>query len=404
MRAKITKRLVDATAPRLRDVFVWDTEEKGFGLKVTPAGSKSYVFQYRMGGRRHPTRRYAIGPHGAFTPDRARNKSQELRALVSGGDDPGYLKIEQRKQARALARETFGIFAEEYIKRECPQLKRGDAIVSIIRRELLPSWSDRPVTELRKRDAIALTDALLDADKPAAAHKLHQVIKRIGNWLVDRDELEISPFASWKPPARIEYRAKALTDDEITTLWQVWTDIDYPFGTAAKLLLLLGQRRDEVGHMLWPEVDLDRAEWMLPSERTKSSRAHLVPLPDMAASLLQDVPRFENDYVFSTTSGRRPIGGFSKTKKRVDEASGVEGWRWHDLRRTCRTGMAALGVPDVVAERVLNHQPQGLVKIYNLHEYTSEKREALDRWAQRVAEIVTPPPANVVNMRKRALS
>ncbi len=402
MRAKITKRLVDATQPQRRDVFVWDTQESGFGLKVTPAGSKSYLLQYRMGGRGHPTRRYAIGPHGALTPDQARKRAQDLRAIVSGGADPGLLKAEKRNQTRALARETLGLFAEEYIKRECPRLKRGDAIVSIIRREILPRWGNRPISGLRKRDAIALTDALLDAGKPAAAHKLHQVIKRIGNWLVERDELETSPFASWKTPTTNTERSRVLTEAEIAALWHTWNDIGYSFGAIAKLLLLLGQRRDEVAQMQWSEVDLDTAEWTLPPERTKSQRAHLVPLPDTAVALLSDVPRFSGEYVFSTTGGYRPVGGFSKIKKRVDAASGVQGWWWHDLRRTCRTGMAALGVPDVVAERVLNHQPQGLVKTYNLHDYAGEKREALDRWAQRVAEIVTPPPANVVDLRRTA--
>ncbi len=402
MRAKITKRLVDATEPQQRDVFVWDTEESGFGLKVTSAGSKSYLLQYRMGGRGYPTRRYAIGPHGAFTPDQARKRAQELRAIVSGGSDPGLLKAEKRKQAQVLARETFGLFAEEYIKRECPRLKRGDAIVSIIRRELLPHWGNRLISELRRRDAIALTDALIDAGNPAAAHKLHQVIKRIGNWLVERDELETSPFASWKTPTTKTERSRVLADKEIAALWLTWNDIDYPFGAVAKLLLLLGQRRDEVARMQWSEVDLDAAEWTLPPERTKSQRAHLVPLPDTAVALLHDAPRFRGEFVFSTTGGYRPVGGFSKIKKRVDAASGVRGWWWHDLRRTCRTGMAALGVPDVVAERVLNHQPQGLVKTYNLHDYAGEKREALDRWAQRVAEIVTPPPANVVGLRRPA--
>ncbi len=107
-----------------------------------------------------------------------------------------------------------------------------------------------------------------------------------------------------------------------------------------------------------------------------------------------------------TTSGRRPVGGFSWAKIQTDQLLAehktvIEGWRVHDLRRTCRTGMARLGVPEIVSERVLNHQAQGLTKIYNVHEYLDEKRDALARWAQEVANIVEPPPENVVRLRTK---
>ena len=107
-------------------------------------------------------------------------------------------------------------------------------------------------------------------------------------------------------------------------------------------------------------------------------------------------------YVFSTTEGRRPVSGFSTFKRRADDLSEVKGWRLHDLRRTCRTGMAALGVPEIVSEKALNHAQEKLVQTYNRHEYLDEKRDALERWAQRVMTIVTPPPENVVSMRESA--
>ena len=419
MKRKITKTVVDNTHPENCDVFVWDTEIRGFAVKVTPSGKKQYVFQYRMGGRGHPTRRYTIGPHGAFTPDKARRAALDLRAQVSKGIDPGKAKSEVREKLQAAGPVGFGQLAATYVERECPALARGTDVASVIRREILPHWAAIPATELRKRDAITLTDALLDAGRPAAALELYEVIKRVGNWLVERDELEVSPFANLKPPASKVVRDHVLSREETSCLWSACNQIDYPFGPLVQLLLLTGQRRNEVAGMRWSEIDLGAVEWIIPSHRSKNDKPHLVPLTVPILSILESLPRFDGPYVFTTTSGKRPVSGFSKAKARLDrlmvavmedkELAGAEGagstvdvepWRLHDLRRTMRTGMAALGVPEIVSEKVLNHQPNVLTRTYNVHAYDAEKREALERWVRYVMDVVTPPPATVVRMSR----
>ncbi len=420
MRAKITKRLVDATGSADRDVFVWDTDIRGFGLKVSKGGAKTYIFQYRMGGRELPTRRFTIGPHGALTPTEARDRAANLRAKVSNGVDPGMEKAEERKRARAKidAPITFGQLAKDYIDRECPKLARGEDIASVVRREILPPWDHRAIEELRKRDAIALTDALVDAGTPAAALKLYEVIKRIGNWLVERDQLEVSPFANMRPPAKKLIRDRSLRDQEVVALWSACTAYGYPFGPLVQLLLLTGQRRNEVAQMQWKELDLDAREWVIPAARTKNRKPHLVPLSDPAQDIIDSLSRFAGPYVFSSTSGQRPVSGFTKAKHRIDktiakavakeadeeldlEKHSLPEWRLHDLRRTCRTGMAALGVPEIVSEKMLNHQPATLARTYNVHDYADEKWDAMARWGRKVLDIITPPPANVVPMTFR---
>ncbi len=157
--------------------------------------------------------------------------------------------------------------------------------------------------------------------------------------------------------------------------------------------------------MRWPEVDFDKHEFTLVASRSKSKREDIVPLPGMAVQILENLPRFtDGNFVFTTVGARRPVSGFSKAKVRtdqmlVDRDTAIENWRVHDLRRTCRTGMARLGVPEIVSERILNHLPQGLGKIYNVHEYLDEKRSALVQWAQEVQNIVDPPPDNVVKFK-----
>ena len=137
----------------------------------------------------------------------------------------------------------------------------------------------------------------------------------------------------------------------------------------------------------------------IPASRTKSDRVNVVPLSDTAAAILTELPRFVGgDFVFTTTAGRRPVSGFSKAKARIDKQVNIEHWRIHDLRRTVRTELARMGVPEIVSERVIGHGPRGLVGVYNRHEYLAEKRDALDRWARELHSIVTPPPENVVRL------
>jgi integrase len=254
--------------------------------------------------------------------------------------------------------------------------------------------------------------------RPAAAYKLHETYCRVLNWALehyDADEIgiDVSPFASLKPPVQKKPRGRALKEAEIATLWKAWTSIGYPFGDTQKLLLLTAQRRAEVSGMTWSEVDLEAKTWTIPAARSKSRREHIVPLSDTAVEIIEALPRFKGEHAFTTTAGKKPISGYSKGKAATDrniaalvkagKAEPVDAWRWHDLRRTARTGMAEIGVPEIVSERILNHAPRGLIGVYNVFEYRDEKADALQRWANRVRDIVTPPPDNVVDIRREAI-
>ena len=139
--------------------------------------------------------------------------------------------------------------------------------------------------------------------------------------------------------------------------------------------------------------------------RTKSGIPHEVPLSGMAMDLLRSLPRFTGgDFVFSTTGGRRrhPLLQPLQGRDREPAPPGLANWRFHDLRRTARTNLASLGVSPFIAELILGHQQKGVHKVYDVHRYQAEKREALERWANRLRDIVTPPPANVRRLRVAA--
>jgi integrase len=174
----------------------------------------------------------------------------------------------------------------------------------------------------------------------------------------------------------------------------------YPFGPMVRLLILTGLRRNEVAHARWSEFDLENAIWTIPAERMKSDAAHAVPLTSEMLAILQTLPR-RGDHLF--VSGRRsdrPISGFSAMKARLDELMGeIDPWTLHDIRRTMRTHLSSLPIPELVRELVIAHTKPGLHKVYDQHAYLDEKRDALEQWAKRLRGIIDPPTGNVVALR-----
>ncbi len=240
-------------------------------------------------------------------------------------------------------------------------------------------------------------------DKPMAAGRLHEVAKVLFYWAVNEGFLKASPFARMEAPVKKLPRERDLKHPELKRFWRACETTPYPCGPLAKLLALTLQRRSEVAEMQWPEIDLDRAQWTIPAQRSKSKRPHIVPLSKPAVQILESLPRYLGGaYVFTTTEGKRPVSGFSKMKTQIDKAAKVADWRLHDLRRTGRTEMARLKVDDVVAERVLAHVPRGLAKAYNQYQYLDEKREALNLWARELLEITKPEKGEVVRLREHA--
>ena len=182
----------------------------------------------------------------------------------------------------------------------------------------------------------------------------------------------------------------------------------WPFGYIAKLLLLTGARHDEIAESRWSEIDIAAKTWTIAKERSKNGVAHEIPLSDAAIQIVARLPRVgeKKDGLIFTTTGATPVSGFSRAKATIDKAivealkeratdpADVQppaGWVFHDMRRTVASGMAGLGIAPHVVEAVLNHRSgtiKGVAAVYNRYNYAAEKRDALDKWAARVAAIV----------------
>jgi integrase len=393
--------LLDSTRkPRRGRKEIADGVVRGLVFRVSSANVRSYVLSYRVNGK---LARKVIGYYPEMDLAEARRLAQEIK----DGANPAVVRGEAKaEEPEGL---TFGGLAESYIARGMVHRtgtragqphKNAAKTERLIRKEILPAWGGRAVASLTKKDATALTDAIIDRGSASTANVVHQTYHAIMNWAVRRGEVDANPFSLMGLPAAKIERDRVLSPNEIKAIWDGCYLMGYPFGPMYRLLLLTGQRRDEVSGLLWGELDLDARVWRIPGDRTKNGLPHDLPLSSLAMQEIENLPRFTaGDYVFTTTDGEKPVSGFSKSKRRLDRYSGMKNWRGHDLRRCVRIGMAELGIPEIVAERVLNHAEQNtLVRTYNRHHYLEEKREALERWAGHVRDLVNPPPENVVRM------
>jgi integrase len=264
-----------------------------------------------------------------------------------------------------------------------------------------------PIAEISRRDVIALIEEIASKGHAATARKAFSIASMFFNWCLARGIVETSPCAAVKVGTLAgapTVRQRVLNDAEIRALWQATEGLGYPGSPFIKLLLLTGQRLREVAEMSWSEIDLEKELWVIPAERMKGDSAHEVPLSPAAVEILKSRPRWRGDFVFSSTGGAIPIKGFSKLKSRLDASLGdsVAPWRFHDLRRTMRTGLGALPIPSNVCELCIAHAQPGLHQVYDRHSYRDEKRRAFELWANRVLSIVGPDEAcNVVAIAAR---
>lgn len=403
---KLTQLGVDRIKPPktdARDVYP-DVVLPSFQLRVSKTGLKAYSLVTRFQGEQF---RLKCGRNGIVTLAEARDTGRQALKGIEEGVDPRAI----RRKAKAAPSDAVEDVVEEFMRLYKgrspdrpirPRTKEENS--RILRARVVPQWKGRSMGSIRRREIIDFLDELA-VDTPALANKSQGVITMLFDWALDREIIDASPAARLRAPAAKVKRKRALGDDDIKTVWKVWDDLGYPWGDVQKLLLLTGQRREEISAMSWPEIDLENKQWTIPAERTKSDRENIVPLSKQAVAILKSLPRFTGDFVFTTGDGEKHVVGYSKAKRRTDDAiaklvkSGaekVEPWRWHDLRRTVKTGMSKLKVSELVSELVLNHAMPGLESIYNVHQYEEEKLAALQTWANYVERLTGDVPDNVV--------
>ncbi len=386
-KSKITKTALDALQARAADYIVWDTEIANFGCKVTPAGRKVFIVQYRMGGRGSPVRKYTIGPYVKLTLQQAREQARVILLQVASGADPQQQKVEKKAQiGKDRVADLYALFAAQHVEqnRSARETKR------IFEHDILPKIGIRSVHEIRKTDLIRIVQDVDQRGARIMANRVLAAMRKFFNWLVSRAIIEKSPCEGIAAFAREQARDRHLSDDELRRVLIAARTMGFPFGHIVQLLIHTGQRREEVAGMPHSELDIPGRTWTISALRTKNGKAHAVHLTDATLAIIADCPRIGAHV--ASLSADKPFQGWSKAKAQLDRTSGVANWRLHDLRRTMVTYMARSGVPQHISDRILNHQSgviSGISAVYQRHDFLNERKDALKLWSRHLNAIGT---------------
>jgi len=377
MRVKLTADFVRKAGAQSKRAYFWDTAKPGFGLMVMPSGHRSYLIQYRIGGR--SVRRTLDAAH--ITLEQARMEAAADLGQVARGLDP---QAERRKREKPPDN-TLEFIAREYFRREGKRLRTMCQREAAFERLVFPTLGKKQIDAITRLDIVRLLDCIEDERGASMADKTLAYLGRLFTWHAGRSEFR-SPIVRGMARTRPHERARqrTLTDSELKTLWAATETQSGPFPVLVRFLLLTAVRRNTAAKMRWEEVRGD--EWLIPQSRNKTKRDLLLPLSNNAVAVLNGIPRL-GDFVF--TNGRVPISGFDYSKEKLDKASDVYGWRLHDLRRTARSLMSRAGVSADTAERCLGHVLPGVRGVYDRHDYVPEMREAFERLAAQIESIVT---------------
>jgi integrase len=402
MAMKLTKAMVDRIAlpAGKSDAIVWDSDLPGFGLRLRAGGSRVWIVQYRVESSQ---RRESIGRADRVTVDEARKAAKRLLARVELGHDP---VAEEREQAARRA-ETFGRFVDRFLafKRKKLRPKSFTELERHLRRDAKP-LHDRPLHAIKRAHIADLISELAETAGAPTADCCRTSLSSFFVWLMREGISEANPVIGVVRHHTYRARDRVLSDGELKAIWQA-LPADRPDGTPAdfaaivKLLILTGQRREEIAALRWSEIDLQRAVITLPAARTKNHREHVVPLSEPALAILRRVPRRDGrDHLFGRVDSVDGFNGWHWSKHALDAKAKIAAWTLHDLRRSMVTKMAEeLYILPHVIEAVVNHasgHKAGVAGVYNRAIYARDARAALDRWAEYLMSVVSGEASKVV--------
>ncbi len=406
-------RLTDLSIKKCtpKAVFYDLPDGDGLYLRVMPGGTKTWIFRYMFDKK---PRLMTLGKYPSISLAEARERHSLARQDLEGKTpiDPGRKQKELRK-ARDEAHTVKGLI-DEFHKIELSKKKSGSETLRLLKKDVVPRWGTRKVEDIRRRDIVLLIDAVRER-APIGANRVLGALTRYFNFAAERGIIDHSPCVGIKKPKE-EGRKRVLNNDEIKTLWNALDlenktiDMYRLSKLAMRAILCTGQRPGEVAGMAWDE--LKDGFWNIPAERMKGKEPQRVPLTKMVLDIIEQARPLSCDskYVFrSSYVEDSPIKPHSLARaldrhwKEMGFTDETPRFTPHDLRRTVRTRLAALGITDVVAERVLGHKLQGILAVYNRYDYDNEKRQALEKWERELRRILragTGTPGEVIPMRR----
>jgi len=411
-KAKLTERKLKSLEPSDDREDFWDKKLPGFGVRVSTEGTKTFFLMYRFAGLR---RRMNLGRYPEIPVAEARKQANRALNMVSEGKDP----VQERKAEEAkawrerLAAKTFSQLSQQYVEDYAKVHKKSwEEDEWIIDKFLKPEFGTLNVKEITRTHTRSFLRGIA-ARAPVQANRAQACLRKIFNWAIEEEiiDLEDNPASRIKRPGGPEKpKERALNDAELKAVWHGLEKETLQVKDVLRLILLTAQRPGEVMGLRWDEIDLGEALWTIPGSRTKNGLANVVPLSAQAIRILekhrealeaQRKQRKERgDYVSDSPfvfpnrllvkHAGAPITHIRKATGRLWRSLNIQPFSAHDLRRTCATRLGEMQVPGHVIARILNHKQADITSaVYNQYAYLKEKREALDAWGRRVAQIVS---------------
>jgi integrase len=383
------------------DVIHFDSALPGFGFRLRASGKevrKSWVVQYRRAGG---TRRMLLGSAEVLTAEQARAAAKKTLAAVALGQDPQAEKAARRSADKF----TLAAMIEDYLatKQSSVRARTFAEVQRYLRGPYFKPLHGMPVDTITRRDVAARLLVITRESGAVSAGNARSALSALFVWALANGLAQANPVVGTARPKTPPARDRILSDRELAAIWKAAGDD--AFGRVLKLLMLLGQRRTEVGGMAWSELDLERGIWTIPAQRTKNHRAHTLPLPSLALHIVTGVPRVVGRDTLFGDRADSGLTGWARPKAALDARLGdkVKPWTLHDLRRSCATRMADLGVQPHIIEQLLNHHSghkAGPAGIYNRSSYEREVKAALALWSDHVRTLVEGGERKVVPMRQ----
>ena len=372
---RLSEHQIKATPTPIRRTTLSDG--RGLELRMTPSGKRTWSLLYPFNGKKQ---RFTIGDYPAVKLKEARLLADKLRNQVAHGQNPQEVKRKARNANIVTVNWCYEQFLVRYLQ---SQLRTWQEYNRRIRADVLPSLGKKDIRQVQKADIIKIIDAITDRDAPVLANRVLQYTSKFFKWCIGRGYIEHNPAANIPKPAKESSRERVLSLAEARSIYQAAEECLGPITCAfVRLLMLTGQRRSEISHLEWTEMQSDRIE--IGGHRSKNGKPITTPLTDEANAVLAALPRNNGIYVFSTTGGHRPIGNFSRIKDKLIDKSGVADWTYHDFRRTITTELQRQGISRHDLMCVLNHTDNTVTGVYDRSDHSEKKREALIIWSSLI--------------------
>jgi integrase len=399
---RFTDSKIKSIKPSESRKIVWEGGETCLGVRVSPAGRKSFIFMYRYEGK---ARMMTIGQYPQLSLASARVDLAKAKKKLIEGIDPGKVLVQSKIADRSSP--TVKDLVDEYIEKWAKPRKRswkGDQRTLL--KEVIPAWGKRKAKDITRRDVVLLLDGVTDRGAKIQANRTLAVIRKMFNFALGRSILETSPCVAIQAPAKENRRDRFLDENEIEAFWFGLdkAGMSNEIKLILKFQLITGQRKGEVAGAEWKDFDLDKGWWTIPAAKAKNGIQQRVPLSSLAFEVLENIKLISenSNWLFPSPRGNSHITGPAidhAIRNNIDVFK-IDHFTPHDLRRTAASHMTSIGVSRLTVSKLLNHVEGGVTAIYDRNSYDDEKRQALEKWSRKLESILFNKKGKLISIGK----